>query len=156
MQPFDALTIRAVLQEAKPLLINRKVDRVTQLGRDEVLVSLRGKGGMVNLFISAQSVYGRMCLVQLSANDDSIAPSAALVAAGKSAPSSLASQGSSVETEASQASEGRRSAQRDRSILDRYQSKYANGAPPNFCLILRKHLTGATLVGVEQLPGERV
>ena len=39
MQPFDALTIRAVLDEAKPLLLNRRVDRVFQLARDELLIS---------------------------------------------------------------------------------------------------------------------
>ncbi len=118
MQPFDALSIRAVLQEAKPLLINRKVDKVFQLGRDEILVSLRSKGGTVNLFMSAQSVYGRMCLVNI--------------------PSGESSGGG------------------DRNVVERYQSKYGTGAPPNFCLMLRKYLTGATVVGVEQLPGERV
>lgn len=118
MQPFDALSIRAVLQEAKPLLINRKVDKVFQLGRDEILVTLRSKGGTVNLFMSAQSVYGRMCLVNIPSGESS--------------------------------STG------DRNVVERYQSKYGASAPPNFCLVLRKHLTGATVVGVEQLPGERV
>lgn len=121
MQPFDALTIRAVLQEAKPLIINRKVDKVFQLGRDEVLISLRSKGGTVSLFLSAQSVYGRMCLVRIPSSSD----------AGEKNP-------------------------KDRSILERYQSKYGSNAPPNFCLVMRKHLSGATLVGVEQLPGERI
>ena len=37
MQPFDALSIRAVLQEAKPLLLNKRVDKVIQLARDEIL-----------------------------------------------------------------------------------------------------------------------
>ncbi|HEY9679719.1 MAG TPA: NFACT RNA binding domain-containing protein [Drouetiella sp.] len=70
MQPFDALTMRAVLQEAKPLLIGRKVDKVYQLGRDEVVFSLRGKSGMSNLLLSAQSAYGRLCLIrQGSANN---------------------------------------------------------------------------------------
>lgn len=120
MQPFDALSIRAVLQEAKPLLINRRVDRVYQLGRDEILISLRSKGGAVSLFLSAQSVYGRMCLVRI--------------------PTGEAAEKSSAE----------------RAIHERYQSKYSAGAPPNFCLVLRKHLSGAILVGVEQLPGERI
>lgn len=121
MQPFDALSIRAVLHEAKPLLLNRKVDKISQLARDEVLISLRSKGGTVNLFLSAQSVYGRLCLVRI--------PSGA---------------------ESSDRTSG------DRSIADRYQSKYSTGSPPNFCVVLRKHLTGATLVGVDQLPGERI
>lgn len=120
MQPFDALSIRAVLQEAKPLLINRRVDRIYQLGRDEVLISLRSKGGAVSLFLSAQSVYGRMCLVRIPSGE----------AADKNPT--------------------------DRAIHDRYQSKYSAGAPPNFCLVLRKHLSGAILIGVEQLPGERI
>jgi hypothetical protein len=77
MQPFDALSIRAVLAEARPLIVNRKVDRVTQLGRDEVLLTLRGKSGVNSLFISAQSVHGRMCLVQTNqvhAKGDKIDP----------------------------------------------------------------------------------
>lgn len=121
MQPFDALSIRAVLQEAKPLIINRKVDRVFQLGRDEVLISLRSKGGTVSLFLSAQSVYGRMCLVRIPSSSD-----------------------------------GQEKNPKDRNVQERYQSKYGANAPPNFCLVLRKHLSGATLVGVEQLPGERI
>jgi predicted ribosome quality control (RQC) complex YloA/Tae2 family protein len=120
MQPFDALSIRAVLQEGKPLLINRRVDRIYQLGRDEVLISLRSKGGAVSLFLSAQSVYGRMCLVRTPAGD------------------------------------GADKNPKDRATQDRYQSKYSAGAPPNFCLVLRKHLSGAILIGVEQLPGERI
>lgn len=121
MQPFDALSIRAVLHEAKPLLLNRKVDKISQLARDEVLISLRSKGGTINLFLSAQSVYGRLCLVRIPSG----------------------------------AEQGER-AQGDRLLTDRYQSKYSSGSPPNFCVVLRKHLTGATLVGVDQLPGERI
>ncbi|MBA3994162.1 MAG: hypothetical protein C0469_11595 [Cyanobacteria bacterium DS2.3.42] len=64
MQPFDALTIRAVLDEAKPLLLNRRVDRVFQLARDELLISLRSKSGMVHLLLSAHATYGRICLVK--------------------------------------------------------------------------------------------
>jgi len=119
MQPFDALSIRAVLAEARPLIINRKVDRVTQLGRDEVLLTLRGKSGVNSLFISAQSVHGRMCLVQTNqvhAKGDKIDP-----------------------------------------VTDRYVSKYGTGSSvPNFCLLLRKHLAGATLIAAEQPLGERI
>ncbi|MFA7338307.1 MAG: NFACT family protein [Candidatus Obscuribacterales bacterium] len=119
MQPFDALSIRAVLAEARPLIVNRKVDRVTQLGRDEVLLTLRGKSGVNSLFISAQSVHGRMCLVQtnqMHAKGDRIDP-----------------------------------------VTDRYVSKYGSGGSvPNFCLLLRKHLAGATLIAAEQPLGERI
>jgi predicted ribosome quality control (RQC) complex YloA/Tae2 family protein len=106
MQPFDALTIRAVLDEAKPLLLNRRVDRVFQLARDELLISLRSKSGMVHLLLSAHATYGRICLV-------------------KQAP-----QGAKNER-----------------------------APQNnstFALLLRKTLASATLVHIEQLPGERI
>ncbi|MBS1991626.1 MAG: NFACT family protein [Cyanobacteria bacterium SZAS LIN-3] len=123
MQPFDALSIRAVLTEARPLIVNRKVDRVSQLGRDEVLISLRGKMGITSLFISAQSVHGRMCLVQMNqtikANKDVRAPYDPMT--------------------------------------DRYISKYGtNTSVPNFCLLLRKHLAGATLVAADQPTGERI
>lgn len=118
MQPFDALSIRAVLAEARPLIVNRKVDRVTQLGRDEVLLTLRGKSGVNSLFISAQSVHGRMCLVQTNQ----------MHAKGERDP-----------------------------VTDRYVSKYGSGGSvPNFCLLLRKHLAGATLIAAEQPLGERI
>jgi predicted ribosome quality control (RQC) complex YloA/Tae2 family protein len=119
MQPFDALSIRAVLAEARPLIVNRRVDRVNQLGRDEVLLTLRGKSGMTSLFISAQSVHGRMCLVQLNQQQ---------------------TKGS-----------------RPDPVTDRYVSKYGTSSSvPNFCLLLRKHLAGATLIAAEQPLGERI
>jgi predicted ribosome quality control (RQC) complex YloA/Tae2 family protein len=101
MQPFDALTIKAVLQEAKPLLVNRKVEKVQQLGRDEVVISLRSRTGQSHLLLSAHASFGRLCLVNLPP------------------------------------------------IPKRPNL-------PNFCVLLRKHLTGATLLGVEQMHGERV
>lgn len=101
MQPVDALTIRAVIQEAKPLLINRKVDRVHQLARDEIVLSLRWRGGIGHFLLSAHASFGRLCLVNLAS-----------------------------------------------------LPKRPN-LPP-FCQLLRKHLTGATIVGVEQLLGERI
>jgi len=107
MQPFDALTIRAVLHEAKPLLLNRKVDKVYQLSRDEVILCLRSKAGMTNLLLSAQTAYGRICLIKV--------------------PSFV-----------------------NQSDKSRSQN------PSNFCLLLRRHLTGATLVGIEQPTGERM
>lgn len=106
MQPFDALTIQAVLAEAKPLLLNRRVDRVFQLGRDEVLISLRSKAGMVFLLLSAHATYGRICLM-------------------KGAPA---------------ATKNERAPQNN----------------SNFAVLLRKTLTSATLVHIEQLPGERI
>lgn len=119
MQPFDALSIRAVLAEARPLIVNRRVDRVNQLGRDEVLLTLRGKSGMTSLFISAQSVHGRMCLVQLNQQQSK---------GGRPDP-----------------------------VTDRYVSKYGTSSSvPNFCLLLRKHLAGATLIAAEQPLGERI
>lgn len=105
MQPFDALSIRAVINEAKPLLLNRKVDKVSQLSRDEIVLTLRSKAGMTNLLVSAQSAYGRICLF-------------------KAPPSSA---------------------------LDKSRGQNAS----NFCLLLRRHLTGATVIAVEQPIGER-
>lgn len=101
MQPFDALTIRAVLQEARPLLTNRKVDKVQQLARDEIVITLRSRTGLSNLLLSAHASFGRLCLVN-------------------------------------------------------YPNVPKKPNLPNFCLLLRKHLTGATLLGVEQMQGERI
>lgn len=112
MQPFDALTLRAVLQEAKPLLINKRVDKILQLGRDELLISLRSKGGNINIFLSAHSASARICLVAISSNEEN--------------------------------------------SFDRYQTKEKFRNQPKFGMILKKILYAATLVGVEQMPGDRV
>lgn len=63
MQPFDALTMSAILTEAKPILLNRRVDKIQQIGRDEVVLSLRSKAGTTHLMVSAQASFGRICLV---------------------------------------------------------------------------------------------
>ena len=101
MQPFDALTMRAVIQEVGPLLVNRRVDKVYQLGRDEIILAFRLKTGPGHFLLSAQASFGRLCLINLP-----------------------------------------------------NLPKHVN--PPTFCQLLRKHLTGATLVELKQLPGERV
>ena len=101
MQPFDALTMRAALQEAKPLLLNRRVDKVYQLGRDEVALAMRLKAGPGHFLLSAQASFGRLCFIS---------------------PPNL--------------------------------PKHAN--PPAFCQSLRKHLTSATIVDIQQILGERV
>lgn len=101
MQPFDALTMRAVLQEAKPLLVSRKVEKIYQLGRDEIILAFRQKTGSGHFLLSAQASFGRLCLINLP-------------------------------------------------VLP----KHVN--PPAFCQLLRKHLTGATLMDIHQIEGERV
>jgi predicted ribosome quality control (RQC) complex YloA/Tae2 family protein len=123
MQPFDALTIKAVLQESRPLLINRRVDKIVQLGRDELLLTLRAKAGMINLFMSAHTAHGRICLVKLpsSANPND-------KALGRYFP--VQKPGSSSTSNFNSAS--------------------------GFMNVLRRHLAGASLVGVEQPIGERV
>ena len=129
MQPFDALSIRAVLTEARPLIVNRRVDRVMQLGRDEVLIALRGKMGMTNLFISAQSVHGRLCLVQniQAAKSNNNAKDA------RAAYDPLTDR-----------------------YVSKYGNNSSGTAIPNFCLLLRKHLAGAVLIAADQPIGERI
>jgi predicted ribosome quality control (RQC) complex YloA/Tae2 family protein len=119
MQPFDALSLKAVLQEAKPLLLNKRVDKISQLGRDEILIGLRSKSGNINIFLSAHSTYARICLVQIPSSGD-------------------------------------KANSNDKNIFERYQIKEKFKSQPRFGVILRKLLYAATLVGVEQLPGERV
>lgn len=93
--------MRAALQEAKPLLLNRKVDKVYQLGRDELILAIRLKTGAGHFLLSAQASFGRLCLIG-SPN----------------------------------------------------LPKHTN--PPAFCQLMRKHLTGATIINIEQIAGERV
>jgi predicted ribosome quality control (RQC) complex YloA/Tae2 family protein len=62
MQPFDALTMEAVLKEAKPLVLNSRLESVHQLGTDEIFLRFFGRSGLVVLRICAHPVYGRICL----------------------------------------------------------------------------------------------
>lgn len=101
MQPFDALTMRAILTEAKPILLNRRVEKIQQVSRDEIVLSLRSKAGTNHLMVSAQASFGRLCLQ-----------------------------------------------------LNPPQPRSQN--PPPFCQLLRKHLSAATIVGLEQVAGERI
>src|SRR5262245_58424783 len=76
MQPFDALTMKAVLQEARPLLMNRKVEKVYQLGRDEILLAMRLNTGIGHFLLSAQASFGRLCLIGQPALPKSVNPPA--------------------------------------------------------------------------------
>jgi len=118
MQPFDAVTMQAVVQEAKPLLLNRRVSEINQLGRDEVVIAFRNKAGQTELLLSAHAVYGRICLTK---TDTRRRPLEKLAEKSSDRPS------------------------------DRSQ-EHRSG----FLTLLRKHLTGATLVGVDQAMAERV
>lgn len=101
MQPFDALSMRAILAEANPVLLNRRVEKIQQISRDEVVISLRSKAGTSHLLVSAQASFGRICLVMTPP-----------------------------------------------------VPKGTN--PPQFCQLLRKHLSSGILTGMTQLPGERI
>jgi predicted ribosome quality control (RQC) complex YloA/Tae2 family protein len=74
MQPFDALSMRAILAEATPVLLNRKVEKIQQISRDEVVISLRSKAGTNHLLVSAQASFGRICLVMTPPNPRSVNP----------------------------------------------------------------------------------
>jgi len=64
MQPFDAVTMQAVLDEARPLLLNRRIAEINQVGRDEIIMAFRNKAGQTELLLSAHAVYGRLCLTK--------------------------------------------------------------------------------------------
>lgn len=74
MQPFDALSMRAILAESAPVLLNRRVEKIQQIGRDEIVLFLRSKTGTVHLLVSAQASFGRICLVLTPPNPRSANP----------------------------------------------------------------------------------
>jgi predicted ribosome quality control (RQC) complex YloA/Tae2 family protein len=113
MQPFDALSLKTIIEEVRPLLLNRKVDKVYQLGRDELILSLRAVENVTNLFLSAHALLGRISLVDASKPRYHPPPKA---------------KGSTAQN---------------------------HGQSP-FSMILRKNLTGATLVAIEFQEGERM
>ena len=113
MQPFDALSLKTIIEEARPLLVNRKVDKVYQLGRDELILTLRGQENVTNLFLSAHALHGRISLVDTKKQRYQPPPKA---------------KGSTGQ----------------------------NHGQSAFSMILRKSLTGATLVAIEFQEGERM
>lgn len=62
MQPFDALTMQAVIEELRAQLVPSKFERVVQLAADEVLLSLRTRRMSQDLLLSAQAANGRLHL----------------------------------------------------------------------------------------------
>ncbi|MDR3613956.1 MAG: NFACT RNA binding domain-containing protein [Candidatus Obscuribacterales bacterium] len=113
MQPFDALSLKTIIEEARPLLLNRKVDKVYQLGRDELILTLRGQENVANLFLSAHTLLGRVSMVDARKPRYQPPPKA---------------KGSTAQ----------------------------NHGQSAFSMILRKNLTGATLVAIEFQEGERM
>jgi len=106
VQAFDALAIKAVLQEAGPLLINLKVESVQQIHRDEIFLTLTGRRGRIHLRLSAHPLYGRLSLVKGSTNCQ--------------------------------------------------QSETSDNWRSSFATLLKRDLTNATLVGLEQVAGDRI
>lgn len=66
MQAFDALTLKAVAQEAAPILLNSRVDDFCQLGRDEIILTFRGRYEAASFRLSAHAQYGHLGLIKPS------------------------------------------------------------------------------------------
>ena len=98
--PLDALCLHAVAEELRCEVLETRIDKVTQPGKNQIILSLNKKG-----------FRGKLCLV---------------AGAGR----------------------GR---------IHLTQETYENPqSPPMFCMLLRKHLTGAKFIDLLQEPGERV
>ena len=64
MQAVDALTIKAVVEEIRPLLTKGRLDKSQQTARDEMCLTFRQPGGTHHLLLSANSAMGRICLLE--------------------------------------------------------------------------------------------
>ncbi len=59
MQPFDSLTLHSLIQEIRPKLINKRVDKLHAVDRHSLIITFKPK---TNLFISINPVGSRLCL----------------------------------------------------------------------------------------------
>ncbi len=98
--PLDAVFLSAVTAEVRTALQGGRIDRITQPGRDEIILAFRGQSGHHRLLLTANPSHPRLQLTTLN---------------------------------------------RENPLQ-----------PPMFCMLLRKHLTGARLLSVEQPSMERV
>ena len=98
--PLDALCLSGVVHELQNALSGAKIDKISQPGRDEVVLALRAPAGNVKLLLSANPSHPRAHLTQISRENPD--------------------------------------------------------KPPMFCMLLRKHLSGARLLELVQPPMERV
>ncbi len=98
--PLDAICLTAVAQEIRNAVLNGRIDKIHQPGRDEVVLAVRGTQGSCRLFLSANPSHPRAQLTEISRENPD--------------------------------------------------------KPPMFCMLLRKHLTGARILDLVQPPMERV
>ena len=96
---FDAFFLKAVLDEAAPVLNDARVEKIQQPARDTVILTLKTKNGRQKLLFSESPTAPRLHLTNASPENPA--------------------------------------------------------EPPMFCMLLRKHLTGARLQSVRQIPMER-
>lgn len=64
MQAVDALTLKAVVEELKPLLMKARLDKSQQTARDELCLTFRQTSGQRHLLLSANTAMGRVCLLE--------------------------------------------------------------------------------------------
>ena len=95
--PLDAISLRAVVEELRPQLLNLRIDKVQQPARDQVILLLRGNK---RLLLNAGANAPRLQLTELLRDNPA--------------------------------------------------------EPPMFCMLLRKHLSGARLAEISQPPMERL
>ncbi|MCL2588769.1 MAG: NFACT family protein, partial [Oscillospiraceae bacterium] len=97
---LNATLLTALLEELRPALVGARIDKIQQPQRDQVLLTLRGKGQGGKLLLATGSGSARLHLTEQQ--------------------------------------------------FENPQS------PPMFCMLLRKHLSGAKLIAMEQPPHERI
>lgn len=98
--PQDAFHIRRIVAELQNALVGGKVNRISQVDKDELTLIIYTKKTVVKLIVSANATGARVCL---SAHEKEPAPVA-----------------------------------------------------PNFCMLLRKHLQNAEIIGIKQYAFERI
>ena len=63
--PLDAITLTAVAEELRSVLLGGKVDKIYQPTRDEVVLHMRANGGNVKLLLSANPAHPRAQLTNI-------------------------------------------------------------------------------------------
>ena len=70
--PLDAISLRAVVEELRPQLLNLRIDKVQQPARDQVILLLRGNKRLLLNLIDPQAQQLRSQLLRHRLHTDSI------------------------------------------------------------------------------------
>ena len=84
--PMDALCLSAILTEVDSAVTGGRIDKIHQPSRDEILLHIRGKGGIAGSFLSANPARPRIQLTGRTRENPCRAPRCSACCCGNTSP----------------------------------------------------------------------